>query len=244
MTIAKTQPISNERTTHMKNTVSKIATAALIAASMTAALPVGAYAAETTTSASKTDTVKDKTKKTETIKLGKVTAVKDKSITVSVVDMPTRPAGKPSDKTKSDSTKSDSTKTDKTAPEGMPQGMPPFGGKDGKLPEGMPASDGKNDKDGKGGAGAMFSFDEKNAKSVTIKTDGVTITKDGKAAKVSDIKKDDIITLVYDGDTLKEIRIGADMPGGHGKPGKFGKDKTKTDETTKTDKTETTKSSS
>ena len=168
----------------MKNVkISAILAAALIVSSAAAAAPISVYADTAQTSVEQP---------AQTVKLAKVTSVTADTLSVTLFDMKTpdmtdkpeckqgtRPEKKDRIKDRNtDSKQTDSKKKDKPAD-----------------------SDKKPAADFKG-----MPFDE-NGETASISLKGVTITKDGKAAAVTDIAKDDIITVVYTNGKVTEINL-------------------------------------
>ncbi|MBQ8978358.1 MAG: hypothetical protein IJ080_01185 [Oscillospiraceae bacterium] len=196
--------------------MTKVLAAALIVSSMTAALPAHVSAEDAQASA---QTVQAAQTKAQTKKIGKVTAVNGTKVTIALgeIERPERPQKSKTDKTAAnaatDKTASNAaadktaSKTDKTASDKKAK---PEGGRKGQ------------------------SFKE-SGETVTADLAAVTVTKDGKAASAADIKEGDIVTLVYEGTTLKEVKCG------HGFGGRDKKDRN-TDKTAKTAKTKKTDS--
>ncbi len=182
--------------------ITNIALTALMIASVTAAIPTTTYAAASQPAASQSASTK--------IKYGKVTAVTSSKLTLSLgtVEMPEPPAGAQGG-------------NGMQAAGNTPAGA--FGGMQGTPPDGMNGG-GQTPPDGFGGGNtaqpprmpsgeAAFT---PSGKKLTVDLSGVSITKMGQTASLSDISTGDILTLVYTGSKLSEIKIGADSFGGQG----------------------------
>ena len=195
----------------MKNIIRSVAFICAIAMSVSSMSAVSVSAADNTeqsTSSSKEETGK---KQTRNVKLGKVTAVSGNKITVALGKTgkgtpPVKPSGNGADP------------NGNTTPPEKPSG-------NGADPNGntTPPVKPSGDKQGKKSSAAFT----ESGKTITVTvSDSISVTKNGKAASVSDISEGDIIMLMYDdSNDLTAIEI-MDMNGkGMGKPGGTDKDK-------------------
>lgn len=207
------------------HSISKVVVTAVLISSMSAAvMPVSTFAATSSSAQFSSNS------SSQTIKFGKVTSVSNSKITVALgeVDMPQMngQAGTPPEMPNGN-TQSGQNNTPPEMPpdgfggQGMQGGMPPqmpdgmAGGQNGtppQMPGGMP--------NGQNGTPPQMNNDNisftSNGESLTISVSGVTITKMGQTASVSDISKGDILTLVYNGNEITEIKIGVDPFGMQG----------------------------
>ena len=141
------------------------------------------------------------------IRYAKVTAVGTNAVKVTFgeIEKPSAPAGGNMGTPPSSGDAPDGTGG--TPPE-MPEGMTPpsmGGSSDGAAPPEKP------DGSGQGGRPDMSSLFKSGTETATISLKGVTITKNGQTASVSDISVGDILTLTYTGSTLSAVNIGAEM---------------------------------
>ncbi|MBQ5316827.1 MAG: hypothetical protein J6I96_04665 [Oscillospiraceae bacterium] len=185
----------------MKRT--KIRILAAVMASGIACIPMNVSAE---TAVSKADTaVKQDTAKAESVKYGKVTSVSGTKVKLSLGTFGTKKV----DNGNAPASKDTPPDMNGKRPErqGGKGGQPP------QMPSGNMGKDRMQDKNGRpdmerrSGTNGTFTA---NGESIVIDLSGAALTKNGEKASVSDIVKDDILTLVYDGSDIKEVRIGAD----------------------------------
>ncbi|MBQ7990379.1 MAG: hypothetical protein IJ251_04955 [Oscillospiraceae bacterium] len=205
--------------------MTKVLAAALIVSSMTAALPAHVSAEDAQASA---QTVQAAQTKAQTKKIGKVTAVNGTKVTIALgeIERPERPQKSKTDKTAAN------TAVDKTAANAATDKTASNAAADKTASKTDKTASDKKAKPEGGRKGQSF---KESGETVTADLAAVTVTKDGKAASAADIKEGDIVTLVYEGTTLKEVKCG------HGFGGRDKKDRN-TDKTAKTAKTKKTDS--